>query len=113
MKCIPSGLPGVAILEPAVHRDSRGFFLETYQRQLFSELGIRQSFVQDNHSRSVHGTLRGLHLQTSRPQSKLVRVVAGEIFDVAVDVRVGSPTFGRWVGVTLSAVNQRQVYVPV
>jgi len=112
MKLIPSGLPGVIIVEPDVHRDSRGFFLESYHARNYQEAGIDEVFVQDNHSRSVGGTLRGLHAQYRKPQAKLVRVLAGEIFDAAVDVRRGSPTFGRWVGVTLSAENCRQVYVP-
>lgn len=105
-------LPGVLLIEPAVHHDARGFFLETYHAERYREAGIHAAFVQDNHSRSVAGTLRGLHLQIRRPQGKLIRAIEGEIFDVAVDVRVGSPTFGRWVGVGLSAGNFRQCYVP-
>lgn len=113
MRFIPSDLPGVIVVEPDVHRDSRGFFLETYHAEKYAVAGILGPFVQDNHSRSVHATLRGLHLQVARPQAKLLRVIEGEIYDVAVDVRRGSPTFGRWVGVTLSADSHRQCYVPV
>jgi dTDP-4-dehydrorhamnose 3,5-epimerase len=105
-------LPGVIVIEPDVYRDGRGFFLETYHAEKYLAGGIAGPFVQDNHSQSVGGTLRGLHLQPRRPQGKLVRAVQGAIFDVAVDVRVGSPTFGRWVGVTLSADDFRQCYVP-
>jgi len=105
-------LPDVLIVEPNVHRDDRGFFLETFRVDAYRDAGIAGPFVQDNHSRSVAGTLRGLHLQVRRPQGKLVRVIEGEIFDVAVDVRVGSPTFGRWMGVTLSASNFLQCYIP-
>jgi dTDP-4-dehydrorhamnose 3,5-epimerase len=105
-------LPEVLIIEPKVHRDDRGFFLETYHATKYRDAGIDKPFVQDNHSRSVTGAIRGLHLQVRRPQAKLVRVIEGEIFDVAVDVRVGSPTFGRWVGVTLTAENFLQCYVP-
>jgi dTDP-4-dehydrorhamnose 3,5-epimerase len=105
-------LSGVLVVEPDVHRDGRGFFLETYHAEKYRAAGIDGPFVQDNHSHSIAGTLRGLHLQVRRPQGKLIRAVEGEIFDVAVDVRVGSPTFGRWVGVTLSAENFRQCYVP-
>ena len=100
------------IVEPDVHRDARGFFLETFHARKYREGGIAHDFVQDNHSRSQRGTLRGLHAQKSRPQGKLVRAVRGEIFDVAVDVRRGSPSFGKWVGVTLSADNFKQCYVP-
>jgi len=95
-----------------VHADGRGFFLETYHADRYRECGIAGPFVQDNHSRSVSGTLRGLHLQVGRAQGKLIRVIEGEIFDVAVDVRRGSPTFGKWVGVELSAENKRQLWVP-
>ena len=112
MNVLPTDLPGVLILEPQVHRDDRGFFLESYQAARYADVGITARFVQDNHSRSIHGTLRGLHAQRRRPQCKLIRVVHGEIFDVVVDIRVGSPTFGRWIGVTLSADNFRQCYVP-
>lgn len=112
MRAIETGLPGVLILEPVVHRDARGFFLETYHQQKLAELGIRAPVVQANHSRSRRHTLRGLHWQWRRPQAKLVRVARGEIFDVAVDVRRGSPTFGKWVGVVLSEENHRQTYIP-
>lgn len=105
-------LPGVILVVPDVHRDGRGFFLETYHAEKYLAGGIAGPFVQDNHSESAGGTVRGLHLQIRRPQGKLVRALQGEIFDVAVDVRVGSPTFGRWVGVTLSADDFRQCYVP-
>jgi dTDP-4-dehydrorhamnose 3,5-epimerase len=107
-----TSLPGVLIIQPDVHADGRGFFLETYQADRYRECGVPGPFVQDNHSRSTAGTLRGLHLQVRRPQGKLVRVVEGEIFDVAVDVRRGSPTFGRWVGVSLSAESFKQIYIP-
>lgn len=113
MRVVPAALPEVLVIEPDVHRDDRGFFLETYNADRYRQAGIAQPFLQDNHSRSVGGTIRGLHLQVRRPQAKLVRVIEGEIYDVAVDVRRGSPTFGRWIGVTLSAENFRQCYVPV
>jgi dTDP-4-dehydrorhamnose 3,5-epimerase len=112
MKVLPTDLPGVVLVEPVVHRDTRGFFLETYNEGRYREAGITATFVQDNHSRSARGTLRGLHFQVRRMQGKLVRAVAGEMFDVAVDVRRGSPTFGRWVGARLSAENFRQIYIP-
>jgi dTDP-4-dehydrorhamnose 3,5-epimerase len=105
-------LHDVLLIEPTVHRDDRGFFLETYHAEKYRAAGIERSFVQDNHSRSVGGAIRGLHLQVRNPQAKLVRVIDGAIFDVAVDVRVGSPTFGRWVGVTLTADNFLQCYIP-
>jgi len=108
----PTDIPGVLIVHPAVHHDGRGFFLETYHADRYREHGITEPFVQDNQSRSVAGTLRGLHLQLQRPQGKLIRVIEGEVFDVAVDVRRGSPTFGRWVAVTLSADNFKQCYIP-
>jgi len=108
-----TSLPDVLIIEPDVHADGRGFFLETYQADRYRACGIPGPFVQDNHSRSAAGTLRGLHLQVRRPQGKLIRVVEGEIFDVAVDVRRGSPTFGRWVGVSLSAESFKQMYIPI
>ena len=112
MRTVPTDLPGVLLIEPDIHRDARGFFLETYHAAKYGALGIHTPFVQDNHSHSVRGTLRGLHLQVRRPQAKLVSVIAGEIFDVAVDVRRGSPTFGRWVGMTLSAERGGQCFVP-
>ena len=111
MRAVPTELPGVILVEPDVHADGRGFFLETYHSGKYGAFGIGP-FVQDNHSRSAGGTLRGLHLQLSRPQGKLVRVIEGEIFDVAVDVRRGSPTFGRWAAIALSAENFRQCYIP-
>lgn len=112
MRFIAADIPGVIVVEPDVHRDARGYFLETYHADKYSAGGVPGPFVQDNHSRSVAGTLRGLHLQVRRPQGKLIRVVEGEIFDVAVDVRRGSPTFGRWVGHTLSSENFRLCWVP-
>ena len=112
MNVIETELPGVLIVEPTVFRDPRGFFLETYAANKYRDAGIDVPFVQDNHSRSVRGTLRGLHAQVPRAQGKLVRVVRGEIFDVAVDIRHGSPTFKKWAGVALSAENHREVYVP-
>ena len=113
MNVIPTAeLPEVLIVEPKIHRDARGFFAETFHARRYAEAGLTLPFVQDNHSRSQRGTLRGLHWQLEVPQGKLVRVLAGEIFDVAVDIRSDSPTFAKWVGVTLSAENFRQVYVP-
>ena len=112
MKFLQTELEGVLVVEPDVHRDDRGFFLETYHHGKYAEGGIDATFVQDNHSKSGRGTLRGLHAQWRRPQGKLVRVLDGEIFDVAVDLRRSSPTFGRWVGVTLDSVNHRQIWVP-
>ena len=112
MRFVPAAIPGVLVIEPDVYRDPRGFFLETYHADKYQTAGIPRVFVQDNHSRSVAGTIRGLHLQLRHPQGKLIRVVEGEIFDVAVDVRPGSPTFGQWVGVTLTAENFKQCYVP-
>src|SRR6185312_3587036 len=112
VKFVPAGIPGVIIIEPDVHQDRRGFFLETYHAGKYRDGGITEPFVQDNHSRSAGGTVRGLHLQLRHPQGKLIRVIEGEIFDVAVDVRRGSPTFGKWVGVNLSADNFKQAYIP-
>jgi len=112
VKFVPAALPGVIVIEPDVHRDSRGFFLETYHSEKYRAGGVPGAFVQDNQSRSTAGTVRGLHLQLRRPQGKLVRVIEGEIFDVAVDVRRGSPGFGKWVGVRLSAENFKQCYIP-
>jgi len=112
VRFIPASIPGVIVIEPDVHVDVRGFFLETYHSEKYRAGGIADVFVQDNHSRSMRGTIRGLHLQLQRPQGKLIRVIEGEIFDVAVDVRRGSPTFGKWVGVTLSAENFKQAYIP-
>lgn len=113
MKVIPTALPEVLILEPQVFGDERGFFYESFNARRFSELaGVQRDFVQDNHSRSQRGVLRGLHYQLQQAQGKLVRVSAGEVYDVAVDVRRSSPTFGRWVGAHLSAENKRQMWVP-
>lgn len=112
MQVVQTELPGVVLIEPDVHRDERGFFLETFHGEKYAERGLPSVFVQDNHSRSVRGTLRGLHAQLRRPQGKLVRVIAGEIWDVAVDIRRGSPWFRRWTAVKLSADNFRQLYVP-
>lgn len=106
-------IPDVLIIEPNVFGDERGFFYESFNARSFAEqTGIKTNFVQDNHSKSVKGVLRGLHYQIQQPQGKLVRVVAGEVFDVAVDIRKHSPTFGHWVGVTLSADNKRQLWIP-
>jgi dTDP-4-dehydrorhamnose 3,5-epimerase len=105
-------LPDVLLIEPKVFQDERGFFLETYHAERYAQHGISAPFVQDNHSRSRHGTLRGLHAQLDPGQGKLVRCVAGEIFDVAVDVRVGSPTFGRHFATTLTATSFRQLWIP-
>jgi dTDP-4-dehydrorhamnose 3,5-epimerase len=112
VRVVPTTLPDVLVVEPDVHADGRGFFLETYHADRYRQHGIPGPFVQDNHSRSTAGTLRGLHLQVARPQGKLVRVIEGEIYDVAVDVRRGSPTYGRYVAVTLTAENFRQCYIP-
>lgn len=112
MRFVATDIGGVIIIEPDVHVDVRGFFLETYHAEKYRAAGISETFVQDKHSRSSRSTIRGLHLQLRRPQGKLIRVIEGEIFDVAVDVRRGSPTFGQWVGVTLSAENFKQCYVP-
>jgi dTDP-4-dehydrorhamnose 3,5-epimerase len=109
---IRTAIPDVILIEPKVFKDERGFFLESYQKKKFSEYGIHADFVQDNHSKSGQGILRGLHYQIQQPQGKLVRVVVGEIFDVAVDIRRSSPTFGQWVGDTLSAENKRMIWVP-
>ena len=112
MRIVEMTLPGVLILEPDVYRDARGYFQETFHQRKYAEAGIPGPFVQDNHSFSCRGTLRGLHTQLVRPQGKLVRAVEGEVFDVAVDIRVGSPTFGRWAGVNLSGESCRQLYIP-
>lgn len=113
MKFTPTAIPDVVLIEPQVFADERGFFMETWQRRKFAEAGIDVDFVQDNHSRSVKGTLRGLHYQLPpHAQGKLVRVTVGEVFDVAVDIRRGSPTFGRWVGEYLSAENKRMLWIP-
>jgi dTDP-4-dehydrorhamnose 3,5-epimerase len=112
MQITPTTLPDVYLIEPKVFGDERGFYMETYQAQIFTEAGLPTSFVQDNHSRSRQGTLRGLHYQIRQAQGKLVRVIIGEVFDVAVDIRRSSPTFGRWVGTFLSAQNKMQLWVP-
>jgi dTDP-4-dehydrorhamnose 3,5-epimerase len=107
-----TAISDVILIDPKVYKDERGFFLESYQKQLFSEHGIEAEFVQDNHSKSTQGVLRGLHYQIRQPQGKLIRVIAGEIFDVAVDIRKNSPTFGRWVGDYLSDENKKLLWVP-
>jgi dTDP-4-dehydrorhamnose 3,5-epimerase len=113
MKIIPTAIPEVLVLEPQVYGDERGFFFESYNQRRFEELtGQRGHFVQDNHSRSERNVLRGLHYQVKQPQGKLVRVTAGAIFDVVVDLRASSPFFGRWLGTVLSAENRRQLWVP-
>ncbi|WP_461516531.1 dTDP-4-dehydrorhamnose 3,5-epimerase [Porticoccus sp.] len=113
MKVIATGLDGCVVIEPKIFGDQRGFFLETFQSQRYAQqAGIELPFVQDNHSRSAKGVLRGLHFQVRHPQGKLVRVVRGEVFDVAVDLRKDSNTFGRWYGVVLSEDNKRQLWVP-
>lgn len=113
MRVIETTIPEVLIVEPTVFGDERGFFFESFNARRFAELtGVQADFVQDNHSRSVKGVLRGLHYQIRQPQAKLVRVVSGEVWDVAVDLRRSSPTFGQWVGVTLSAENRRQLWIP-
>jgi dTDP-4-dehydrorhamnose 3,5-epimerase len=112
MKILPTELDGVLIIEPDVFADKRGFFMETFQKRRYREAGITAEFVQDNISHSVRNTLRGLHYQYPDGQAKLVQVLEGEIFDVAVDIRRGSPTFGRWTGVVLSSENRRQFFIP-
>lgn len=107
-----TNIDGVYIIEPAVLEDERGYFMETYNQSDFTEAGINACFVQDNQSRSIKGVLRGLHFQKKYPQAKLVRVVSGEVFDVAVDIRQNSKTYGRWVGVTLTSANKKQLFVP-
>ena len=113
MKVIRTRLPDVLLLEPRVFGDARGFFFESWNEREFERAGLRARFVQDNHSRSEKGVLRGLHYQIRQPQGKLIRVVAGEIFDVAVDIRSSSPTFGRWEGVRLSAESHQLLWVPI
>lgn len=109
---IKTSIEGVYIIEPTVFGDNRGYFMESYSKRDFEEAGLTMNFVQDNESKSKKGVLRGLHFQTKHTQGKLVRVVEGEVFDVAVDLREGSPTFGKWTGVTLTAENKRQFYIP-
>lgn len=113
MNIVPTKIPDVLIIEPKLFGDERGFFYESFNQQQFdAAVGRRVEFVQDNHSRSAQGVLRGLHYQVHQPQGKLVRVVVGTVFDVAVDIRKNSPSFGQWVGVELSAENKRQLWVP-
>ena len=112
MKVTPTQHPEVLLVEPDIFQDDRGFFIETYHTEKYRAQGLPGVFVQDNHSRSTKGVLRGLHYQLEHPQGKLVRVVSGEVFDVSVDIRTGSPYFGKWVGVFLSGENHRQVYIP-
>ena len=112
MNVIETALPGVLLLEPKVFGDARGFFVESWNHKTFADLGLDLDFVQDNHSRSAKGVLRGIHYQLNEPQGKLVRVVGGAVFDVAVDLRRTSPHFGRWAGYELSAENQRMLWIP-
>ena len=112
MKVTPTKIRDVLVVEPTVHRDARGFFLESWHEQRLAEEGLVARFVQDNHSRSVRGTLRGLHYQIGNPQGKLVRVVYGEVYDVAVDLRQSSPTFGQWVHAGLTSENHKQLWIP-
>ena len=112
MEIVETALPGVLVIKPRVFADPRGFFMETYRENVLAAAGITEGFVQDNHSHSSRGVLRGLHYQLHSPQAKLCRVVSGEVLDVAVDVRSGSPNFGQWVSVLLSGENHVQIYVP-
>ena len=112
MKVIETQIPGVVVIEPQVHGDARGFFYESYNAQMYKNAGLDLTFVQSNVSRSAHGVLRGLHYQFPNPQGKLVSVVEGEVYDVAVDIRVGSPTFGRWTAAVLSSHNKRHFWIP-
>jgi len=112
MQVFETALAGLCLIEPKVHGDRRGYFLETYQASRYRQAGMETTFVQDNLSLSVRGTLRGLHFQLDHPQAKLVQVLRGEVFDVAVDLRTGSPTFGRWAGFHLDEVNHRQLFIP-
>lgn len=112
MKITPTALPDVLLIEPRVFGDERGFFMETWNAAHFAEAGLDACFVQDNHSRSSRGVLRGIHYQLARPQGKLVRVTAGCVFDVAIDLRRGSPNYGKWVGIELSAENNRMLWIP-
>jgi len=113
VRVIDEPLPGVKLIAPVVHEDHRGFFMESYNRHRLAELGVTDEFVQDNHSRSARGVLRGLHYQLRRPQAKLVRATRGRVFDVVVDIRRGSPTFGRWAGAELTEENRLQFYAPI
>ncbi len=112
MLVTPTEIPEVLVIEPHVFEDERGFFFESYNLEIYRKSGIPSIFVQDNHSRSVRNTLRGLHYQINPGQDKLVRVISGEVFDVAVDIRFGSPTFGKWIGIYLSAANRKQMFIP-
>lgn len=112
MKVTNTNIPDVKIFEPKVFGDDRGFFYESYNKQILAELGLHAEFVQDNHSKSTKGVLRGIHYQIQHPQGKLVRVTAGEVYDIAVDLRKSSPSFGQWIGVNLSANNKRMLWVP-
>lgn len=112
MKFIPTKIPAVVVIEPDVFEDQRGFFMETWQANKFAKGGITANFVQDNHSRSKQGTLRGLHYQVKQPQGKLIRVVSGEIYDVAVDLRRHSPTYGQWVSEIISGKNKKMLWIP-
>jgi dTDP-4-dehydrorhamnose 3,5-epimerase len=112
MKITPTAIPDVLLIEPRVFGDARGFFMETYQTKTFAEAGIQAVFVQDNHSGSQRGILRGLHYQIRQPQGKLVRVISGEVYDVVVDLRRSSPTCGQWFGAVLSAENKQQLWIP-
>lgn len=112
MKISETEIPGVLIFEPKVFEDDRGFFLETWRKDKYAEAGVKEDFVQDNVSFSMRGTLRGLHFQNPHGQGKLVQVLTGQVFDVAVDIRVGSPSFGKWVGIELSGEDRRQIYIP-
>lgn len=112
LRCIRTSLPGVLLIEPEVFADARGFFMETHHQRRYAEAGIVKPFLQDNRSHSTRNVLRGLHYQLRQPQGKLVYVISGEIYDVAVDIRRGSPTFGRWEGLYLSGDNKRQLFVP-
>jgi dTDP-4-dehydrorhamnose 3,5-epimerase len=113
MRAVPTQLDGLVVIEPAVHRDARGFFLETFRVDALEALGVRETWVQDNHSRSAHGVLRGMHFSVGEGQAKLVRCARGRILDVAVDIRRGSPTYGRWQAVDLDDESHRMVYLPV
>ena len=112
MEIVETALPGVFLIKPGVFRDPRGFFMETYRADALATAGVRETFVQDNHSRSSRGVLRGLHYQLHHPQAKYCRVVQGEVLDIAVDIRVGSPNFGNWVGAVLSDDNHHALYLP-
>ena len=112
MRTLPTKLDGPVVIEPEIHGDERGFFLESWNEREFTKAGIKARFVQDNHSRSARGVLRGIHYQLARPQGKLVRVTSGAAFDVAVDLRRSSPQFGKWTGVELTAANKRMLWIP-